>query len=134
MAFRDGRAATVDDGHELRLWDVSQPDTPHLLTTKTLPQLEERSFSQLAYSPDGRRLVLSGISRGPMFLDVSTPTRPQVLPDVPALAKVQELTYTPEGGRMMTTGRETVCSAPGLMETSKPGRNTSDARTEEVPR
>jgi hypothetical protein len=26
------------------------------------------------------------------------------------------------------------CSAPGLMETSKPGRNTSDARTEEVPR
>jgi putative transposase len=27
-----------------------------------------------------------------------------------------------------------LCSAPGLMETSKPGRNTSDARTEEVPR
>jgi hypothetical protein len=26
------------------------------------------------------------------------------------------------------------CSAPGLMETSKPGRNTSDARTEEGPR
>ncbi len=26
------------------------------------------------------------------------------------------------------------CSAPGLMETSKPGRNTGDARTEEVQR
>ncbi|TDC60216.1 sigma-70 family RNA polymerase sigma factor [Micromonospora sp. KC207] len=26
------------------------------------------------------------------------------------------------------------CPAPGLMEASKPGRNTSDARTEEVPR
>jgi hypothetical protein len=28
----------------------------------------------------------------------------------------------------------TVCPAPGLMETSKPGRNTSDAGTEEVQR
>jgi hypothetical protein len=27
-----------------------------------------------------------------------------------------------------------ICPAPGLMETSKPGRKTSDARTEEVPR
>jgi transposase len=27
-----------------------------------------------------------------------------------------------------------MCPAPGLMETSKPGRNTSNARTEEVPR
>ncbi|GAA3945343.1 ATP-binding protein [Actinoplanes auranticolor] len=31
-------------------------------------------------------------------------------------------------------GEENVCSAPGLMETSKPGRNTSDAGTEEVQR
>jgi hypothetical protein len=29
---------------------------------------------------------------------------------------------------------EALCPAPGLMETSKPGRNASDARTEEVPR
>ncbi|WP_374103923.1 hypothetical protein [Micromonospora sp. U56] len=29
---------------------------------------------------------------------------------------------------------ETRCPAPGLMETSKPGRNTTDARTEEVQR
>ncbi|GIM89837.1 toll/interleukin-1 receptor domain-containing protein [Paractinoplanes toevensis] len=108
MAFHEGRAATVDDGHELRLWDVSQPNAPQLLTTQTLSQLQERSFSQLAFSPDRRRLVLSGISRGPMFLDVSTPTNSRAIPDVPALAQVQDLAYAPEGGWVMTTGRETV--------------------------
>jgi hypothetical protein len=36
--------------------------------------------------------------------------------------------------RSQATRDQEFCSAPGLMETSKPGRNTSDARTEEVPR
>jgi WD40 repeat protein len=108
LAFGGGRAATVDGGHELRLWDVADPGVPRLLGTATLPQLEERSFDRLAFSPDGRRLVLSGISRGPMFLDVTDPRRPRVLPDVPALAQVQEVAYAPEGGWLMTTGRETV--------------------------
>ena len=36
--------------------------------------------------------------------------------------------------RLLTLPSHELCPAPGLMETSKPGRNTSDARTEEVQR
>jgi hypothetical protein len=42
-----------------------------------------------------------------------------------------ELFYGPSGGEV---GLVTVCSAPGLMETSKPGRKSSYAGTEEVSR
>ncbi|MFG2064687.1 hypothetical protein ACGFIK_25080 [Micromonospora sp. NPDC048871] len=38
------------------------------------------------------------------------------------------------GSRTFAEVEETVCPAPGLMETSKSGRNISDARTEEVQR
>lgn len=138
LAFYGEYAATVDQGHELRLWNVSDPDSPQLLAAKALPQLRERSFSQLVFSPDGRRLVLSGISRGPMLLDVREPSRPRVLPDVPALAQVQDLAYAPEGGWMMTTGRETVPrrwrldadgtpERPDTLPLAEPGATVTDA-------
>nr|WP_240956597.1 recombinase family protein [Micromonospora sp. HNM0581] len=34
--------------------------------------------------------------------------------------------------QLLAEPNRTMCSAPGLMETSKPGRNVSDAGTEEV--
>ncbi|MEV8508736.1 hypothetical protein AB0368_28450 [Actinoplanes sp. NPDC051475] len=107
MAFSEqGLAATIAWDHELRLWNVSRPDAPALITAMPLPLLKELSYDRLAFEPGGRRLVLSEVTRGPTFIDLTDPHRPAVRPSVAALAKVQGFAYAPEGGWALTAGRE----------------------------
>ena len=64
----------------------------------------------------------------------ATLTRWGVTPDEPVLNAVEVMTVLAVDASKPDLLGYTPCSAPGLMETSKPGRNTSDARTEEVQR
>ncbi|MEV0778474.1 hypothetical protein [Streptomyces sp. NPDC050428] len=85
----------------LRLWDVSDPAGPELLSETAEGAMD---VDHLAFTPDGRRLVTSPAAMGFRVWDISDPKRPEILGTAPKGHErmVSALALSPDGRTVVT--------------------------------
>jgi WD40 repeat protein len=69
--------ATGHLDNSILLWDISQPGSPHIISSTAVGHT--RSVSSLAFSPDGRTLASGSIDRNIILWDISNPNSKLVL-------------------------------------------------------
>jgi len=99
----DGRllAATSNDG-TIRLWDVSQPRTPHPLATFT--QRIAGEVAAAAFSPDGHTLATAG-QRLVVLWDITDPAAPRARAELGGYPDTTgSVSFSPDGRTLATIG------------------------------
>jgi WD40 repeat protein len=109
LAFSpDGRTIVAIIGDWLKLWDITVPSRPRLLST-----VAGGGGYDLAFSPDGRMMTT-----GSTLWDTSNPAKPVRLGDFYGSAGIlRGVTFSPDGHTMATTGYDPHLAEEGSLVT-----------------
>lgn len=95
-------AATAGDKNPVTLWDIGNRTAPRLLGR--IPSPPKDVVDNLAFSPDGNVLAISGTLRGIALWNVRDPAHPQTARDLIRVQYGSQVRFSPRGATLATTG------------------------------
>ncbi|WP_328708418.1 Hsp70 family protein [Microbispora hainanensis] len=96
--------ATASYDETARLWDIRNPDRPHLLTILNGHGV---SFRHIAFSPDGTTFATTGREATARLWDIRNPDRPHLLTTLRAHTDwIEGVTFSPDGTILATASND----------------------------
>jgi WD40 repeat protein len=119
----DGKTLAIGEGHNISLWNITDPTDPQRLTSIYLKQwFTLYDAENFAFSPDGRMLAAAtSLDKTAMLWDVSDPAQPYKIATLTGHeATINYMAFTPDSGTLVTTDGNNVVRAWDITEPATP--------------